>query len=93
MTATTLSAFTTLWNKIGVGFDLMSTFGDSHAARTQTMAGILFLGVGAVNLTLGVFDHRTLTLISGLLALVAGILLVTAKKHPRKPPKFLPPEA
>jgi uncharacterized membrane protein HdeD (DUF308 family) len=66
----------------------MSTFGDSHASRTQIIAGILFFGVGAVNLTLGVLGHRTLTLISGLLAVVAGILLVTAKKRSRKPPPF-----
>jgi hypothetical protein len=65
---------------------MSDTFGDSHRAAAKGIAGVAFICIGAVNLTLGAANHKELLLTAGVLQFVAGVLLLRIKKlRPNSP--------
>jgi F0F1-type ATP synthase assembly protein I len=57
------------------------SFVDSHRARAQFIAAILFLVVAAINLTVGVAHHKNMMIVTAVLGFVAGVLLFRSAKR------------
>ena len=57
------------------------SFVDSHRARVQFIAAIVFLVVAAINLTVGLADHKKLMVVTAVLGFVAGALLFMSAKR------------
>ena len=57
------------------------SFVDSHRARGQFIVAILFLAVGAMNLAVGVAQHKKLMVVAAVLGFVAAALLFASAKR------------
>jgi hypothetical protein len=59
-----------------------NSFVDSHRSRALFIAAILFMVVTAINLTVGVANHKNLMLVAGVCSFVAGVLFFISAKRP-----------
>jgi uncharacterized membrane protein HdeD (DUF308 family) len=59
------------------------SFVGSHRSRAQFIAAILFMVSAAINLAVGVSEHKKMMLVAGVLGFVAGVLLFwSARRRP-----------
>ena len=58
-----------------------NSFVDSHRSRTLFIAAILTLVVAAINLAVGVANHKKLMVVTAVLGFVAGALFFRTAKR------------